>query len=277
VPHRLRTDETSRPGHQCDAHLAASDGLPRGANPQFCGAGPDWSIVGPAVDDRPGAGPMRPLCDPVGRPTRSERRPRTAGRPPNPVRAPAPHGPVNPSEAFWAPVRRGHPPQAPAPAHPCVVHDQDRPAALYNGPHITKVSPSERRPGANVWRCCGDQQILVWSPTRPEAETRQVTPPFRSVVVLLSCPGGSACRVRSGRGSLVHVKGVWRNGRRARFRSVCPEGRGSSTLPTPTTRRSGRLFSGGGPFFYAVRSPRRPRVARQFGRITLRPGRGREA
>ena len=32
--------------------------------------------------------------------------------------------------------------------------------------------------------------------------------------------------------------GEWRNGRRARFRSVCPQGRGGSTPPSPTTCRS---------------------------------------
>jgi hypothetical protein len=34
---------------------------------------------------------------------------------------------------------------------------------------------------------------------------------------------------------------MWRNGRRARFRSVCPKGRGGSTPPIPT-RRPRRLF-----------------------------------
>src|SRR5690349_3423630 len=29
-------------------------------------------------------------------------------------------------------------------------------------------------------------------------------------------------------------QGKWRNGRRARFRSVCPKGRGGSTPPLPT-------------------------------------------
>ena len=31
--------------------------------------------------------------------------------------------------------------------------------------------------------------------------------------------------------------GMWRNGRRARFRSVCPKGRGGSTPPIPTRWR----------------------------------------
>lgn len=32
-------------------------------------------------------------------------------------------------------------------------------------------------------------------------------------------------------------KGKWRNGRRARFRSVCPKGRGGSTPPLPTRKQ----------------------------------------
>src|SRR6478736_3865736 len=46
-------------------------------------------------------------------------------------------------------------------------------------------------------------------------------------------PDGSApCHQRV---SLFGVaSGKWRNGRRARFRSVCPKGRGGSTPPLPT-------------------------------------------
>jgi hypothetical protein len=35
---------------------------------------------------------------------------------------------------------------------------------------------------------------------------------------------------------------MWRNGRRARFRSVCPKGRGGSTPPIPTSSALGGLY-----------------------------------
>src|SRR3954454_9338987 len=38
--------------------------------------------------------------------------------------------------------------------------------------------------------------------------------------------------------NVVARQGKWRNGRRARFRSVCPKGRGGSTPPLPTRRAS---------------------------------------
>src|SRR5687768_15801303 len=59
---------------------------------------------------------------------------------------------------------------------------------------------------------------------------------------------------------------MWRNGRRARFRSVCPKGRGGSTPPIPT-RSPGRPLSAEradrGRSAYLLRgpSPRTPRVA----------------
>lgn len=44
-------------------------------------------------------------------------------------------------------------------------------------------------------------------------------------------------------------KGKWRNGRRARFRSVCPKGRGGSTPPLPTRNEPRSAVAGRGFFF----------------------------
>ena len=59
---------------------------------------------------------------------------------------------------------------------------------------------------------------------------------------------------------------MWRNGRRARFRSVCPKGRGGSTPPIPTRRlgapcpRKARMGSVSS-FLLRGSSPRKPRGA----------------
>ncbi len=51
--------------------------------------------------------------------------------------------------------------------------------------------------------------------------------------------------------------GEWRNGRRARFRSVCPKGREGSTPSSPTRRSPGSCFAGG-PFSYFLCGGRAP-------------------
>src|SRR4029450_2887440 len=62
---------------------------------------------------------------------------------------------------------------------------------------------------------------------------------------------------------------MWRNGRRARFRSVCPKGRGGSTPPIPTSY--GRPLSaesadrGRSSFLLRGPRPRTPRVAAGAG------------
>src|SRR5206468_12071673 len=50
-----------------------------------------------------------------------------------------------------------------------------------------------------------------------------------------SYPGRGSAR---GRANLLVAQGGWRNGRRARFRSVCPKGREGSNPSSPTSRRT---------------------------------------
>src|SRR5207244_8565898 len=61
-----------------------------------------------------------------------------------------------------------------------------------------------------------------------------------------SYPGRGSAR---GRANLLVAQGGWRNGRRARFRSVCPKGREGSNPSSPTSRRT--LLGG-------LRPPSRP-------------------
>src|SRR5689334_15052365 len=57
---------------------------------------------------------------------------------------------------------------------------------------------------------------------------------------------------------------MWRNGRRARFRSVCPKGRGGSTPPIPT-KLQGPLLAESvsrGPSAYLLGAPSPPKPPR---------------
>src|SRR5690242_2359955 len=75
-------------------------------------------------------------------------------------------------------------------------------------------------------------------------------------------PGRGSAR---GRANLLVARGGWRNGRRARFRSVCPKGREGSNPSSPTSRR---MLLGG------LRPPSRPTAVLARGTTPRNPPRG---
>ncbi len=80
------------------------------------------------------------------------------------------------------------------------------------------------------WRS-GWRSGLVVAPVMPHTRTARMTLCFGVFVVV--GPGGRSSGGSTRYGGL-GVTRKWRNGRRARFRSVCPKGRGGSTPPLRT-------------------------------------------